>query len=116
MPRHYPRQARGQAMSKDDDEVSRDRARLRCDLARVSTQVFRPDVIQNWPHWNDAGAVAEFRFLVDCALDGYELEPGNIGVLLDRKTLAELYDQAAAWNIETVTAIWIIKRCQRWRR
>ena len=85
---------------------------LRRALQRVNREVFGGKPVP----MDEPGALAELEFMVECALDGYELEPGIIGVLLDRETLAEFFDQAGAWNIETVAAIRIINRCQRWRR
>lgn len=94
--------------------AERQAARLDRALRRVMREVFSGKLTA----WDERGAIAELEFLIECACDGYKLEPpGRPGdAWLDRKTLPELFEQAAAWNIETVTATWIIKRCQGRRR
>ena len=67
--------------------------------------------------WDERGAMAELEFLIECARRLQARAAGRPGdAWLDRETLPELFEQAAAWNIETVTATWIIKRCQGRRR
>jgi hypothetical protein len=94
---------------KADDEAESHLRKLRRHLGRVMREVFWPDP-KTWEPtiWNEAGAVAEFTFLVECAYDGIREEP-RVGILLDKRTLDELFDLADQWNIISNVANEILK-------